>query len=213
MLCLVYCLFTPMSVHSFSCPSFPSKLTMVRSLIIMLCVLILLSMVLLFAYHGRILFLKMAKLKESYEPSMTASVVCLFRRACPLTFWVEALSTTTYLLNRRPCQATGHLTSFQILLGAPPRYDHLRVFGCLRFPNQSTTVPHKLSAHSAPCVFLCYPSDHRGYRCFDLSTRRVITSGHVTFNEHLLPFHDSSTSSHPPSQDTVPHPTTDVVVL
>jgi hypothetical protein len=30
----------------------------------------------------------------------------------PSSFWVEALSTATYLINRRPCQASGWLTPF-----------------------------------------------------------------------------------------------------
>jgi transposase InsO family protein len=83
-------------------------------------------------------------------------------------YWVEALSTATHLLNRRSCQTTGALTPFQLLLGAPPSYDHLRVFGCLCFPNQASTAAHKLSPRSTPCVLLGYPADHRGYQCLDL---------------------------------------------
>lgn len=51
----------------------------------------------------------------------------------PPSFWAEALSTATYLLNRRTCQATSHLTPFQLLLGAPPNYDNHRVFGAFAF--------------------------------------------------------------------------------
>ena len=36
-----------------------------------------------------------------------------------------------------------------------------------------------------------YPADHRGYRCFDLTTRRVITSRHVIFDEHTFPFRNA----------------------
>jgi histone deacetylase 1/2 len=37
-------------------------------------------------------------------------------------------------------------------------------------------------------VFLGYPSSHRGYRCLDLSTRRIITLRHVVFDEFTFPF-------------------------
>jgi transposase InsO family protein len=76
----------------------------------------------------------------------------LIQASMPFTFWVEALSTATHLLNRRPCRASGQATPFQLLLGAPPSYNHLRVFGCLCYPNQSSTASHKLSARSTPCV-------------------------------------------------------------
>lgn len=109
----------------------------------------------------------------------------------PLVFWVEALSTATYLLNLRPCQASALHTPFQCLLGAPPTYDHLRVFGCLCFPNQTATALNKLSPHSTACVLLGYPADHRGYRCFDLSTCRVITSRHVVFDKNNFPFRNA----------------------
>jgi hypothetical protein len=78
-------------------------------------------------------------------------------------FWAEALATTTYLLNWRPCRATPH----QILFGTPPTYDHLRVFGSLCYPNQSATAAHKLSPRSVACVFLGYPADYKGYRCYE----------------------------------------------
>jgi hypothetical protein len=35
------------------------------------------------------------------------------------------LNTATFLLNRRPCRATGSITPHHLLFGAPPRYDTL----------------------------------------------------------------------------------------
>jgi histone deacetylase 1/2 len=112
----------------------------------------------------------------------------LIHAGMPPAYWVEALATATHLINRRPCHTSGALTPFQLLLGEPPSYNHLRVFGCLCYPNQTAITPHKLSVRSTPCAFLGYPSDHRGYRCLDLQTRRVITSRHVVFDETQFPF-------------------------
>jgi transposase InsO family protein len=36
----------------------------------------------------------------------------LLHASMPETFWAEALSTATYLLNRRPCKTTGTVTPF-----------------------------------------------------------------------------------------------------
>jgi hypothetical protein len=59
----------------------------------------------------------------------------LIHAGMPFPLWAEALSTATYLLNRRPCHATAPITPFERLLGAPLSYNHLRVFGCLCYPN------------------------------------------------------------------------------
>jgi histone deacetylase 1/2 len=108
------------------------------------------------------------------------------------SYWAENLATTTYLLNRRPCSAIQHAVPFQFLHGKPPDYTYLRVFGCLCYPNLSATAPHKLAPRSTACVFLGYPSSHKRYRCLDLSTRRVIISRHVVFDESSFPFSSES---------------------
>lgn len=94
----------------------------------------------------------------------------LIHAGMPPSFWAEALATATHLLNIRSCQASGIVTRSQILLGTPPSYSHLRVFGCLCFPNQTSLTEHKLTARSTPCAFLGYPPNHQGYRCLDLRT-------------------------------------------
>jgi transposase InsO family protein len=76
--------------------------------------------------------------------------------AALLAFWAEALATATFLINRRPCRATGTTTPHELLLGAPPCYDDLRVFGCRCYPNTTATAAHKLSARSTACVFIGY---------------------------------------------------------
>lgn len=46
---------------------------------------------------------------------------------------------------------------------------------------------HKLSHRSTPCLFLGYPTSHRGYRCMDLKTNRIFLSRHVVFDESTFP--------------------------
>jgi hypothetical protein len=62
------------------------------------------------------------------------------------------------------------------------------VFDCLCYPNTSATIAHKLSPRYVPCVFLGYPSCHKGYRCLNLVTQQLIISHHVIFNEAMFPF-------------------------
>ncbi|WVZ94315.1 hypothetical protein U9M48_040221 [Paspalum notatum var. saurae] len=107
----------------------------------------------------------------------------LFQASLPARFWAESLHTATYLINRLPSTASPAPTPHHALFGTPPRYDHLRVFGCACYPNTSATAPHKLAPRSTRCVFLGYSPDHKGYRCFDLTSRRVLISRHVVFDE------------------------------
>ncbi|WVZ82615.1 hypothetical protein U9M48_029863 [Paspalum notatum var. saurae] len=107
----------------------------------------------------------------------------LFQASLPARFWAESLHTATYFLNRLPSTASPAPTPHHAFFCTPPRYDHLRVFGCSCYPNTSATAPHKLAPRSTRCVFLGYSPDHKGYRCFDLTSRRVLISRHVVFDD------------------------------
>lgn len=117
----------------------------------------------------------------------------LFQASIPPSYWVEALHASTYLQNRCPTKTLAHSTPFYALYGIHPTYDHLRVFGCRCYPNVSTTAARKLAPRSVACVFLGYSSDHKGYRCLDLSTNHLIISRHVTFDESSFPFSEDLT--------------------
>ena len=98
----------------------------------------------------------------------------LFHASLRPSYWVESLHMATYLLNIRPTPILDNLTPVHILFNKAPSYDHIRTFGCLCYPNLSSTTPHKMSPRSSPCIFLGYPTSHRGYRCLNLATNKVI---------------------------------------
>jgi hypothetical protein len=75
-------------------------------------------------------------------------------------YWVEGLSTATYLLNRLPSKTLAFATPRFSLFGSHPSYDHLRVFGCACYPNMEATVPHKLSPRSSRYILLGYSPHH-----------------------------------------------------
>jgi hypothetical protein len=94
----------------------------------------------------------------------------LIQASLPGYYWAEGLHIATYLLNRLPTKAIQVACPHIALFGSAPSYEHLRVLGCACYPNTAATTPHKLAPRSIPCVFLGYSSDHKGYRCLDLST-------------------------------------------
>ena len=104
----------------------------------------------------------------------------------------------TYLHNILPNKKLALQSPTKILYQKDPSYSHLRVFGCLCYPLIQSTTRNKLQPRSTPCVFLGYSSNHRGYKCYELSTRKIILSRHVIFEENTFPF---STMNPPTTTD------------
>src|SRR6185312_8911537 len=67
----------------------------------------------------------------------------------------------------------------------------------------SATASHKVAPRSTRCVFLEYSPDHKGYRFFDLISRRILISRHVVFDESDFPYSTSSTPSPDPELDSL----------
>ena len=144
---------------------------------------------------AHILCLRTVEPSASFAPS-TMLCALLFQASMPPSYWVEGLHTATHLLNLLPTKTLASSTPHLALFGVAPSYDHLRVFSCACYPNLSSTAAHKLAPRSTLYVFLGYSAHHKGYRCLDLQSNRVIISRHVVFDETSFPF---SRQSVPPS--------------
>ncbi|GJS93029.1 ribonuclease H-like domain-containing protein [Tanacetum coccineum] len=113
----------------------------------------------------------------------------------PPTFWVEALNMATHLLNILPSTAITNEIPYTRLFGKQPDYSLLRTFGCLCYPHLYPN--HKLEPRATPSILLGHASNHRGYRCLDLHTNKIIISRHVTFDETVFPYGSTQPSSVP----------------
>jgi hypothetical protein len=100
----------------------------------------------------------------------------LIQASLPGRYWAEGLHTAVYLLNRLPTEMISAAFPHVTLFGSAASYEDLCIFGCACYPNITATAPHKLAPRSTRCVFLGYSADHKGYRCLDLSTNRLIIS-------------------------------------
>lgn len=112
----------------------------------------------------------------------------LVHASLPPSFWHYALEMATYISNIFPSKSINFQSPLYMLYNKNLSYSHLRVFGCLCFPLFPSNTIHKLQPHSTPCVFLGYPSKHRGYKCLDMTTNKIIICRHVLFDESTFPY-------------------------
>lgn len=119
----------------------------------------------------------------------------LFQARLPPSYWVEALHVVAHVLNITSSKTIQNQIPYTLLFNKRPTYNHLRVFGCLCYPNLNHSNLNKLSPRTTPCLFLDYPSQHRGYRCMNLKTNKIIISRHVLFDEDKFPAAVSSPRS------------------
>ncbi|KAH9801557.1 hypothetical protein KPL71_001080 [Citrus sinensis] len=98
-------------------------------------------------------------------------------------FWVEAVSTTCYLVNRSPSAAIDFKTLEEIWFGRPPKFENLRIFGC---PAYVHINQGKLNARALKGFFIGYPDGIKGYRVWCGEQRKCIISRDVVFHEATL---------------------------
>jgi hypothetical protein len=113
----------------------------------------------------------------------------------PPHFWVEAVSTATYLINIQPSLTLQGGIPFEHLSGKTLDYSSIHPFGWVCYVLLAPHERTKLTAQSVECVFLGYNTEHKGYHCWDPVAHMMWPSQDVVFDE-----------SHP----FYPRPTTDV---
>jgi hypothetical protein len=106
----------------------------------------------------------------------------------PYRFWVEALSTAVYLINRLP-SPTLHLDSpYSRLFGVLPDYNSLHVFGCICFVHLPPIERQKLVAQSVQCAFLGYSNSHKEFVYYDADANKLRISRNVIFKKNHISF-------------------------
>lgn len=129
-------------------------------------------------------------ISERGNCTTTERAQCLLIEAgLPKNFWAKVVNTSVYIENRCPEASINHVTPHEIWYGFSPKLDHLQVFGCTAY----RLIPKKFrgskfSPTSQRCLLLGYQERMNKYRLYDLSSKRVIYSHDVLFDESNFPF-------------------------
>src|ERR1700678_2943715 len=104
----------------------------------------------------------------------------------PMSFWLDAVLTRQYLVNRLPTSTLPeNVTPFEVMTnGRKPYLSHLRVWGCECY----VAVPNELRGKAGPrrfrAIFVGYEEHRVGWRVHNLEGKYSF-SNDVIFNENL----------------------------
>ena len=101
----------------------------------------------------------------------------------PTYFWVEAINTSCYILNRVSKRPILNKTPYELWNGKTPNISYFRVFGCKCYILNTKDYLGKFASKTDVGIFLGYSNSSKAYRVFNKRTLVVEESMHVTFDE------------------------------
>jgi len=140
------------------------------------------------------------RVERKYQHILNVGRALLYQSKLPPSFWSYAILHTVFLINRVPTPVLHNQSPYHVLFHKLPDIQLFKVFGCLYFASTLQSHRSKLQPRGRKSLFLGYKSGYKGYHLFDLSTREIFVSRHVTFHENILPY-NFTTSSTTPSWD------------
>ncbi|CAI7835953.1 unnamed protein product, partial [Closterium sp. NIES-53] len=114
---------------------------------------------------------------------MDVARTSMIHAAAPHFLWPFAVLYAAHQINLRPRVSFPETTPTLRLTGKVGDASAFRVWGSRAFVRD--TLADKLSSRAVPCVFLGFPSDAPGWQFYHPTSRRVLSSQDVTFDESV----------------------------
>jgi transposase InsO family protein len=120
-----------------------------------------------------------------------------------LSFWELATDVAVHIHNRTPSRVIGWHTPHELWTSRVPDVSYFRVFGCLAYAHVPQGKRQKLDPRSVPMTFVGYEPGSKGYRLWNSTTRTIVLSRDVTFDERSYPAKASGPPSALPALPTI----------
>ncbi|GJT63740.1 ribonuclease H-like domain-containing protein [Tanacetum coccineum] len=101
----------------------------------------------------------------------------------PIPFWVEAVNTPCYVLNRVLVTKPQNKTPCELLIGKPPSISFMRPFGCPLTILNTLDPLGKFDGKSDEGYLLGYSTSSKAFRVYNKRTKRVEENLHIDFLE------------------------------
>jgi hypothetical protein len=93
------------------------------------------------------------------------------------------VGTTCYLVNKSPSSVLDDKTPQEVWTGKEPSLTHLKVFGCDAYVHVPKENKSKVDKKDEKCIFIGYKYGLKGYKLWNLETKKVVYSRDVVFRE------------------------------
>lgn len=105
---------------------------------------------------------------------------------CPNYLWGEAIRHSTYIINRVAARVLEFKTPYEALKEKKPNVSHIRIFGCIAYAKVEAPHLKKLESQSRMLVQRRTEPGSKSYRLYDPTSRKIIVSGDVIFDERKM---------------------------
>jgi hypothetical protein len=106
----------------------------------------------------------------------------LIQSSLPRSFWLLAMDTVVYTINRSVRSVKKTMTPMEIVTSIKPILSHMRVFGCDAMVHQKHP-DGKLDDKASPMIFVGYVTQRMAYKFFDPSSRKFVVERDADFIE------------------------------
>ncbi|KAF8787977.1 Retrovirus-related Pol polyprotein like [Argiope bruennichi] len=108
----------------------------------------------------------------------------LYESELPLNFWAEAINCSTQVSNVTPRKGKEKIP-LEIWTGRKPKLNYLKKFGCVAYFHVPKVMRNKFEVPGKRGIMLGYARERKGYRIYDIKSRKIIEERSVKFNESL----------------------------
>lgn len=125
---------------------------------------------------------------ERFNQTIVERAHCMMHEAkLSVGFWIFAIATAVYLINRSPSTCLPDSTPEEAWSGDKPSLKALKPFGCPAYAHIPKKHRKKLDPKTRKAIFLGYKEHTKGYLLWDTKKHKLFVSHDVIFDEHPHP--------------------------